>query len=164
MRTALCSAESLLGILLYEGNVLLCSTRKYHALLCRDVSPRRRRSSCSPACELSFCSSALELVLSSAGLSHLWTQMKPVFFVARLTPLVIHPAPELVLSGGSCWGSCSLASRLDRSSPELVLSVRKASSCTRDVVLVVDAFSGVKLSEVSHLHHACLRANATVGR
>jgi hypothetical protein len=69
LRTALCSAESLLGILLCKGNVLLCSTRRYHALLCRDKTPRRRRSSCSPACESSLCLSALELVLSRADLN-----------------------------------------------------------------------------------------------
>lgn len=72
LRTALCSAEPLLGIQLCKGNVLLRSARNYRALLCRDVSPRRRRSSCSPACELSLCSPALELVLSSADFSHPW--------------------------------------------------------------------------------------------
>ena len=49
-------------------------------------------------------------------------------------------------------------------STRALLSGCRASLRTRDVVLVMDAFSGVKLSEVSCLHYARLRANATVRR
>jgi hypothetical protein len=43
--------------------------------------------------------SALELVLSSADLGHLWIQMKLVFFIAGLIPLVIPSTLKPVLFG-----------------------------------------------------------------